>query len=221
MKLHIGVDSRSALAHSAVVTPANVHDKHPIPQLLHGAEQRVYGDSAYARQKSLIQAKAPGAKDFTNQRSRKGGHIDEAVRAKNRTKSQVRARVVDFFGVIKRLWGFSKVRYRALAKNATRSFVALALANNFLARRTLYRQVRPQRPPSGPMARGEAEKASTSSAMRLVSALQQSKCREFEPSAQGRHWMARGGYLFSVALALPSHVSNARRAERPRNTRHR
>ena len=29
--------------------------------------------------------------DFTNQRSRRGGHIDEAVRAKNRTKSQVRA----------------------------------------------------------------------------------------------------------------------------------
>ena len=143
MKLHIGVDSRSGLAHSAVVTPANVHDKHPIPQLLHGAEQRVYGDSAYASQKPLIQAKAPLAKDFTNQRSRKGGHIDEAVRAKNRTKSQVRARVEHVFGVVKRLWGFNKVRYRGLAKNATRSFVALALANIFLARRTLYGQVRP------------------------------------------------------------------------------
>ena len=45
--------------------------------------------------------------------------------------------------VVKRLWGFNKVRYRGLAKNATRSFVALALANIFLARRTLYGQVRP------------------------------------------------------------------------------
>jgi IS5 family transposase len=142
MKLHIGVDSRSGLAHSAVVTSANVHDKHPIPQLLHGAEQRVYGDSAYASQKPLIQAKAPLAKDFTNQRSRKAGYIDEAVRAKNRTKSQVRARVEHVFGVVKRLWGFNKVRYRGLAKNATRSFVALALANIFLARRTLDGQVR-------------------------------------------------------------------------------
>jgi IS5 family transposase len=142
MKLHIGVDSRSGLAHSAVVTPANVHDKHPIPQLLHGAEQRVYGDSAYASQKALIYAKAPLAKDFTNQRSRRGGQIDETVRAKNRTKSQVRARVEHVFGVVKRLWGFNKVRYRGLAKNATRSFVALALANIFLARRTLYGQVR-------------------------------------------------------------------------------
>jgi hypothetical protein len=50
------------------------------------------------------------------------------------------------------------------------------------------------------MARGEAEQASGSSAIRLVSALQQSKCPEFKRPAQGRHWMAHGGYLFSVAL---------------------
>ncbi len=50
MKLHIGVDSKTGLAHSAVVTAANVHDKHPLPELLHGDEQRVYGDSAYASQ---------------------------------------------------------------------------------------------------------------------------------------------------------------------------
>jgi len=48
MKMHIGVDSSTGLAHSAVVTAANVHDKHPLPDLLHGNEQRVYGDSAYA-----------------------------------------------------------------------------------------------------------------------------------------------------------------------------
>jgi transposase, IS5 family len=61
MKLRIGVDSRSGLAHSAVVTPANVHDKHPLPELLHGQERRVYGDSAYASQKELIHGKAPDA----------------------------------------------------------------------------------------------------------------------------------------------------------------
>jgi len=50
------------------------------------------------------------------------------------------------------------------------------------------------------MARGVAEKASASSAKHLSPALKHSKCREFEPSAQGRYWMARDGYLFSVAL---------------------
>lgn len=143
MKMHIGVDSQSGLAHSAVVTAANVHDKHPLPDLLHGNESRVYGDSAYASQKELIQAKAPKAKDFTNQRTRYNGLVDEVARAKNRNKSRVRARVEHVFGVVKRLWGFGKVRYRGLAKNATRAFTALALANIYLARRRLMAQVRP------------------------------------------------------------------------------
>jgi IS5 family transposase len=51
MKLHIGVDSRTGLAHGAAVTAANVHDKHLIEELLHGEERRMYGESAYASQK--------------------------------------------------------------------------------------------------------------------------------------------------------------------------
>ncbi len=132
MKLHVGADSQSGLAHSAVVTAANVHDKHPLPQLLHGEEQRVYGDSAYATQKSLIHSKAPKARDFTNKRTRRKDIADEVARRKNRNKSKIRARVEHVFAVVKRLWGFTKVRYRGLAKNANRAFVALALANLYM-----------------------------------------------------------------------------------------
>ena len=143
MKLHIGVDSQLGMAHSAVVTAANVHDKHPLPDLLRGNETRIYGDSAYASQKALIEGKAPKARDFTNQRTRRGGIVDEAVRAKNRNKSRIRSRVEHVFGVVKRLWGFGKVRYRGLQKNATRAFTALALANIYLGRQRLMVQVRP------------------------------------------------------------------------------
>ncbi len=145
MKLHIGVDSQSGLAHSPLVTAANVHDKHPLPDLLHGAERRVYGDSAYASQKALIEGKAPNAKDFINQRTRRNGIADEAVKVKNRNKSRIRSRVEHVFGVVKRLWGFGKVRYRGLTKNATRAFtaLALALANIYLSRQRLIAQVRP------------------------------------------------------------------------------
>jgi transposase, IS5 family len=143
MKLHIGVDSQSGLAHSAVVTAANVHDKHPLPDLLHGNEQRVYGDSAYSSQKELIASKAPQAKDFTNQRTRRNGVVDEVLKGKNRNKSRIRARVEHVFGVVKRLWGFGKVRYRGLQKNATRAFTAIALANIYLSRQRLMAQVRP------------------------------------------------------------------------------
>ena len=142
MKLHIGVDSKTGLAHSAVVTAANVHDKHPLPDLLHGQEERVYGDCAYASQQALIQGKAPGAEDFTNKTVRKGSATEEIERMVNREKSRTRARVEHVFGVVKRLWGFDKVRYRGLAKNATRAFVTLAMANIYLARKALWLQVR-------------------------------------------------------------------------------
>jgi IS5 family transposase len=134
MKLHIGVDSKTGLVHSARVTAANEHDKHSIPDLLHGEERRVYGDSAYHRQKELIASKAPHAQDFTNERTHWKGWVDEEAKRKNKTKSKVRAKVEHVFAVVKRQWGFTKVRYRGLAKNATRAFVALALANLYLTR---------------------------------------------------------------------------------------
>jgi transposase, IS5 family len=141
MKLHIGVDSKTGLAHSAVVTAANVHDKHPLPDLLHGQEEQVYGDCAYAAQRKTIQAKAPRAQDFTNKPVRKGSVTEELERMVNRAKSRTRARVEHVFGVVKRLWRFDKVRYRGLAKNATRAFVTLAMANVYLARRPLLAQL--------------------------------------------------------------------------------
>ena len=137
MKLHIGVDAQTGLAHSAVVTAANVHDKHPLPDLLHGQEKQVWGDCAYAGQHALIAAAAPKAQDLTNRLVRKGSATEALERVTNRAKSRVRARVEHVFAVVKRLWGFGKVRYRGLAKNATRAFVATALANLFLARARL------------------------------------------------------------------------------------
>jgi IS5 family transposase len=65
----------------------------------------VYGDSAYASQKELIGSKETNARDFTNQRTRYAGVVDEVVRAKNRNKSKIRSRVEHVFGVVKRLWG--------------------------------------------------------------------------------------------------------------------
>ena len=72
-----------------------------------------------------------------------GSEVDEVKRSKNRNKSKIRARVEHVFAVIKLLWGFTKVRYRGLAKNAGRAFTALALAKIYLSRNRLMAQVRP------------------------------------------------------------------------------
>jgi IS5 family transposase len=140
MKAHIGVDSKNKLIHSVVATAANVHDKHALPDLLHGQERRVYGDAQYAGQGELIKALAPEARDFTQYRGRGYKYLTAAQRSTNRQKSRVRARVEHAFGVIKRVFGFVKVRYRGLAKNANRLFVTAALANLFMARHHLMRR---------------------------------------------------------------------------------
>jgi len=140
MKAHIGVDSKTKIIHAVVATPANVADCAVLPDLLHGAETRVWGDQAYRGHNEVIRTHAPKARDFTNRRYRHRGVVDEAERAKNRTKSKVRAKVEHVFFVIKRVFGFVKVRYRGLEKNAQRLFATCALANIYMARHHLLRQ---------------------------------------------------------------------------------
>src|SRR5208283_3333013 len=126
MKAHVGVDSKTKLIHTAVVTPAHVADATVLPDLLHGEETRVWGDQAYRGQRGVIQQSAPRAQDCTHRRYRYKDHIDEVERAKNRTKSTVRSKVEHVFGVMKLKFGFVKVRYRGLAKNANRLFATCA-----------------------------------------------------------------------------------------------
>ena len=129
----------ATIIHAAVATPANVHDATILPDLLHGEETRVWGDQAYKGQTTAIREHAPNAKDFTNRRYRLRGVVDEAEKARNRTKSKVRAKVEHCFGVMKRVFGFTKVRYRGLEKNAHRVFVTCALVNLFIVRKRLLR----------------------------------------------------------------------------------
>jgi IS5 family transposase len=137
MKAHIGVDSKTKVIHTILASAANVADSLALPHLLHGQETRVWGDQAYRGQKDAMRAAAPRAKDFTNQRYRWGDRVDERIKAKNRTKSRVRAKVEHTIGVIKRVFGFQKVRYRGLAKNLHRLEVTAALANLYMVRRRL------------------------------------------------------------------------------------
>ncbi|GIX21510.1 MAG: IS5 family transposase [Gammaproteobacteria bacterium] len=139
MKAHIGVDSRSKLIHSVVATAANVHDSRLLPDLLHGGKTRVWGDSAYTGQGAVIRERAPKAMDFTQKKGNRHRRLTDAERAKNRSKSRVRAKVEHPFLVLKRIFGFTKVRYRGLAKNANRLFVACALVNLYMVRRRLLR----------------------------------------------------------------------------------
>ena len=135
MKAHIGVDSQSKLIHSVAATAANVHDSQLLGDLLHGEETRVWGDSAYSGQGDTLAECAPRALDFTNRKASRNRPLTDEDRSKNRSKSRVRAKVEHPFLVLKNIFGFEKVRYRGLHKNANRLFVACGLVNIYMARR--------------------------------------------------------------------------------------
>jgi IS5 family transposase len=141
MKAHVGVDSKTKLIHTVVATAANVADATVLPELLHGEETRVWGDQGYRGQTEVIRECAPQAQDCTHRRYRFKYYTDAVEREKNRVKSTVRSKVEHVFGVMKLKFGFVKVRYRGLAKNANRLFATCALVNLYMIRKKLLYRV--------------------------------------------------------------------------------
>jgi transposase, IS5 family len=141
MKAHIGVDSQTKLIHSVAATAANVHDSQVLPELLHGQETRVWGDSAFSGQRDVMQRHAPRAKSFIQAKAHRHRPLSEEERTRNRTKSKVRAKVEHAFLVIKRIFGWAKVRYRGLAKNTHWLHISCGLANLYVARQRLMARV--------------------------------------------------------------------------------
>jgi len=134
MKVHVGVDKESKQVHSLVTTPANVHDSTRIGELLHGEEKEVRGDSAYMGKTEEIRTKAPRAVDYTQKRATKHKKLTEEEKEQNRLLSKVRSRVEHVFHVVKCVFGFTKVRYKGLAKNTGVVYVLFALCNLYMAR---------------------------------------------------------------------------------------
>ena len=137
LKAHIGVDSKEGIVHSVCTSAASVADKHMLPHLLHGEERKVWGDGGYQGQTKAIQQAAPKAQDMTCRRTKFKEYVDEVAKRKNTTKSRVRAKVEHPFRILKRIFGFDKVRYRGIRKNHHRLCACFALVNLYLHRKRL------------------------------------------------------------------------------------
>lgn len=136
MKVHVGTDRRGVV-HSLTTTHAAAADISQLPALLHGVERALYGDQAYWSEPDRAHAEAAGLRYRVNRRPTKQRPLSERWRRINRARSRVRARGEHAFHVVKTLWGFTKVRYRGLAKNTARVYAAFALANLYLMRHAL------------------------------------------------------------------------------------
>lgn len=139
MKAHVGVDAKSKLIHSVVATAGNEPDGKVIKQLLHGREHNVWGDKAYVGLSRVIGSRAPKARDQTLLRATSTKPLNPMQEHFNTLRSQIRCRVEHVFAVIKCVFGFAKLRYRGLRKNAHRLMVAAALHNLYVVRHQLAR----------------------------------------------------------------------------------
>ncbi len=136
MKLHIGSDTKGRV-HRVVATNAAAADITQLNELLHGEERSVFGDQAYWKEADRQQFEAAGVRYRMNRRPAGRQPLSERWKQINRARSRIRARGEHPFHIVKRLWGFAKVRYRGLAKNLARAQTMFALANLYSVRHQL------------------------------------------------------------------------------------
>src|SRR3954453_1360369 len=141
MKAHVGVDAESGLVHTMIGTAANVADVTQAHGLLHGKEKFALGDAGY-----IGVAKRPEGKRkidwYVAMRPGKRRQLDNSPLGRlqeevEHLKAQIRARGEHAFRVVKRQFGYAKVRYRGLVKNTAQLHMLFALANISMARRKL------------------------------------------------------------------------------------
>ncbi|WEN14804.1 IS5 family transposase [Rhodanobacter sp. AS-Z3] len=140
MKAHIGVDVESGLVHTVTTTPANVGDVTEVDKLLHGQEKTVHADAGYQG----AEKRAPKRGRTWHIAAKRGsvkampeGDLKDAVKHTEHMKAAVRAKVEHPFRVVKRQFGYQKVRFKGLLKNTAQILTLFALSNLWMVRRTL------------------------------------------------------------------------------------
>jgi transposase, IS5 family len=137
MKAHIGVDDESGLVHTLVCTTAKDSDMSQFTQLLHGEEARVSADRGYDYPQIHAHLQGNLVEDWVAVKGKPGKGICEWTQGLNHAIAALRAIGEHPFRIVKRQFGFTKVRYRGLAKNTAQLHILFALGNLFQVRRAL------------------------------------------------------------------------------------
>ena len=119
-KAHIGMDGGSGLIRKALLTPANVNESEVADRLLSGDEAALYADKAYESKARRARLRSRGVKDRIMHRSHKNQRaLPHWQRRRNALIAPLRAPVEQVFGTLKRGYGYRRVRYLGLRRNAT------------------------------------------------------------------------------------------------------
>ena len=138
MKIHVGADVDSGVAHTVTVTAANTADITELPKLLREDDQVIFGDAGIARDEYKRGCRTLGmvwaVQDKAKPKGSLGAGLSSSQKKRNCKQSGIRSRVEHLFRIIKRQFGYSKARYRGLAKNAAQVNILVGLANLYLLR---------------------------------------------------------------------------------------
>jgi IS5 family transposase len=137
MKVHVGADIHTGVAHTVSVTPANAADISQLPNLLREDDRMVIGDAGYVNDTYKRAAREAGVVWGVALKARPQRRLGSAQKRRNRKMSSLRSRVEHLFRVMKRQFGYTKTRYRGLAKNAAQVFTLIGLTNLYLKRHAL------------------------------------------------------------------------------------
>jgi IS5 family transposase len=152
MKAHIGVDVDSGLVHTVTTTPANESDVAQVEDLLHGKEEVVHADAGYTGAEKRVKRKRIKwhiAAKRSIVKKIKRAKLKRATEKLETLKAKMRARVEHPFRVVKRQFGFMKVRFKGLAKNTAQVITLFALSNLWMARKQLLAMTGSLRPQFG------------------------------------------------------------------------
>ena len=133
MKAHIGVDAGAGYVHSVTATAASVHDLDQITHLVRADDDVVYADAGYqgAERRPDVADDPHLSKVEYRVAARKSklAAMAQPDRVAESRKASVRAKVEHPFLIVKRDFGFTKTRYRGMAKNLNHLNVLFASAN--------------------------------------------------------------------------------------------
>lgn len=133
MKAHIGVDAGSGYVHAVTATAANVNDVLETVHLVRDDDEMVYADAGYLgvdKRPEIAGDEHLSAVEF-RVAPRKGtlAKMAEPEQQVQSRQAGVRAKVEHPFLIVKRDFGFTKTRYRGMAKNRNHLNVLFASAN--------------------------------------------------------------------------------------------
>ena len=139
MKAHIGVDAESGLVHTVRGTSGNISDIAEANSLLHGQESIAFGDAGYQGVEKRPDANADvtwhvAMRSGKRKALNKDNEADAMVHKAEKLKAGIRAKVEHPFRVIKRQFGYVKVRYKGLKKNTLQLKTLFALSNLWMVR---------------------------------------------------------------------------------------